>query len=67
MLFPDVSEAPPTLIVTAEYDSARDEGEAYGAKLAAAGVPVTRIRVGETIHGFPGIFFATRLEETKRT
>jgi len=43
---------PPTLLLTAEQDVLRDEGEAYAAKLAAAGVPVTAIRY----QGVPGDF-----------
>jgi len=43
---------PPTLIQVAENDILRDEGEAYGRKLDAAGVNVTTLRYNGTIHDF---------------
>ncbi|KAF3997020.1 alpha/beta hydrolase [Glaciimonas immobilis] len=43
---------PPTLIQTAGNDVLRDEGEAYGRKLDAAGVQVTSVRYNGMIHDF---------------
>ncbi len=43
---------PPTLVFVDEADVLRDEGEAYAAKLRAAGVPVTTVRYDGTVHDF---------------
>ncbi len=46
----DLSGLPPAMIVTCQFDPLRDEGDAYAAALAAAGVPVRHLPCEGQIH-----------------
>lgn len=52
LLETDLSNQPKTLILTAEYDPLRDEGEEYGARLKAAGNTVTVHWIPNALHGY---------------
>ena len=51
----DLKKSPPTLVITAEFDPLRDEGEEYAAKLASLGVPTSTVRFHGQIHAFFGM------------
>ena len=61
----DLKNFPSTLIITAENDVLRDEGEAFARKLDKAGVNVLNIRINGTIHDFMMLNALSQTEESK--
>ena len=52
LLAPNLNKQPKTLIITAQYDPLRDEGEAYGIRLKKYGNNVEIKRMKNALHGF---------------
>lgn len=60
----DLSNLPPAMVITAEFDPLRDEGEMYAARLREAGNEVTAKRYDGMIHGF--VSFAGMVDRGKQ-
>lgn len=60
----NLSDLPPALVITAQFDPLRDEGELYGEKLNEAGIPVKTVRYNGVMHGFVSFYQVMKSGDT---
>ncbi|MEM3951619.1 alpha/beta hydrolase fold domain-containing protein, partial [Saccharolobus sp.] len=56
-----LSNLPQAIVVTAEFDPLRDQGEAYAKRLMESGVSTLSFRVNGMVHAFIGSPIVSRL------